>query len=973
MAITNSPPAPPRPHVTPMQRGQLSATITPPWFVNGSEYVPKLSTFDTLVNGEEAFSAVYRAIESASKSVSIICWGFQPSMYFVRRGQSLMIGELLEKKAREGVVVRVLGWLWSNKPIVSVNLTGPAVGEQNAPGRRWIPGLDRPESSSDQQHRYDRWWYYNYDRNPLLIEAAGRAVLGESGLPREQLKFYSRAFSSLDSARIAGTNFYDQELSVATKTNVSAFTSHHQKTVVVDHEDTSRAVAFVMGHNMLDGYWDTSEHSFARTSERTGRNGMRPLHDYSCKGTGPIVGDVFRNFATAWTQQTGESIPIPDFASHALGSSGLRAVCQILRTQPQYGKEDIMKCYLQAANNASQYIHIENQYFRWPPLADKIKASAARQAEWGRTPEGAGSLYLFVITNSTDAGMGVGTVNTARMLESLGRADRIPEVVRTRRLAEIDALIEANESAIDDLLSQRNAIDAQARLLPLGADPGLNAKYEPINRRLVPLQARQQELLDSKQALTNGQTIGATEVPGLKMHVATLVAPDTPAGQPWQEVYIHAKLMLIDDAFMTLGSANINTRSMQADSEMNIAHHRPEITMPLKNQQWAKYTAGRVTGGMSLADSFSEWQRIMAMNTNAKSQAGRPVAQLAEFDIANAPLSATRKDPHMKHLEGIPSTIKGQLAFTCSHESDRTPPQDPEAEQLYKHARWLIKANLLKQDPTAYPPIERLLRIATAMGHEKANIELRQLIQTGKASSADRPTEVIDLAEALIARGIPSGYYSMGWYLERGYGVETDPELALKYYRKSADFGNPEGQYLVGSKLSNKAELGEEIAMIGNTMRRCAADQHHAKAAHEFAVYLGSIGQTSEAIEYLQIASAEGLGVAAYSLSGVFSVKDHADPIWGLGQAADPERQDRYRNISDFLSKYDYLNAKVPEIDGIVPLPPAKLPPWDGKFQWLEAHKANVPPPLPTDERIAEMAKSKGLDPKTGRATTAGR
>jgi hypothetical protein len=30
-------------------------------------------------------------------------------------------------------------------------------------------------------------------------------------------------------------------------------------------------------------------------------------------------------------------------------------------------------------------------------------------------------------------------------------------------------------------------------------------------------------------------------------------------------------------------------------------------------------------------------------------------------------------------------------------------------------------------------------------------------------------------------------------------------------------------------------------------------------------------------------------------------------------------------------------------------------------------HEANVPPSLPTDERIAEMAKTKGLDPETGR------
>ena len=55
-----------------------------------------------------------------------------------------------------------------------------------------------------------------------------------------------------------------------------------------------------------------------------------------------------------------------------------------------------------------------------------------------------------------------------------------------------------------------------------------------------------------------------------------------------------------------------------------------------------------------------------------------------------------------------------------------------------------------------------------------------------------------------------------------------------------------------------------------------------------------------------------------------------------------------------------------------MPLPPAKLPPWDGKFKWLEEHKANVPPPLPPEKRIEEMARAKGLDPKTGRPIQAG-
>ncbi|MBT0964169.1 DUF6396 domain-containing protein [Denitromonas iodatirespirans] len=62
------------------------------------------------------------------------------------------------------------------------------------------------------------------------------------------------------------------------------------------------------------------------------------------------------------------------------------------------------------------------------------------------------------------------------------------------------------------------------------------------------------------------------------------------------------------------------------------------------------------------------------------------------------------------------------------------------------------------------------------------------------------------------------------------------------------------------------------------------------------------------------------------------------------------------------------MTPKVLDLDCIAPLPPAELPEWDGKLEWLEAHEANVPPPLPSEERITEMAREKGLDPSTGRS-----
>lgn len=314
------------------------------------------------------------------------------------------------------------------------------------------------------------------------------------------------------------------------------------------------------------------------------------------------------------------------------------------------------------------------------------------------------------------------------------------------------------------------------------------------------------------------------------------------------------------------------------------------------------------------------------------------------------------------------SKVKANLAFACKHESEVIPPRNPEADQLYKYARWLHKNNRLKDDPAEYPKIERLIRIATAYGHDKANLELRDMIAAQKALSDDPVKEIRDLLDDLIKRGIPGGYYDMGHYVEVGaLGFKPDPELALKYYRKSADMGSPDGQYLVADKLTDVVKNGRDVAQIGLQMYECAAQQGHGKAASDLGEFRATEDRFTDALVAFQNAVKAGDDTSAFGLEKAFSgVTPEAAAVY-LGQAKDEERVRRYKIISDFLSDYSYLNPTVPEIDEIVPLPPAKLPAWDGKLKWLEAHKANVPPPLPTEARIAEMAKGKGLDPVTGR------
>lgn len=326
--------------------------------------------------------------------------------------------------------------------------------------------------------------------------------------------------------------------------------------------------------------------------------------------------------------------------------------------------------------------------------------------------------------------------------------------------------------------------------------------------------------------------------------------------------------------------------------------------------------------------------------------------------------SAAPEQRHMSDLPNMPTTLEQQLAFTCAYEKDRLPKLAPEIEQLFLHARWLQKRNLLKDDPGQYPAIARLYRIATAYGHHKANHNLSNMLMKDQAYSEDAVEETLDLAEDLVKRGIPLGFYDSGYYLQQGMGVEQDEKLALKYFRHAADLGSPEAQYYVGDKLVSVGISLPQIQRIGEDMKKCAAQQGHAEAALEAAIHLDAEKNYPDALKYYQMAVKAGS--STLTLREAF-LSPPPDSIYYLALPKDEERSRRYGILNKFLHNYSYLNPTVDDIDEIVPLPPAKLPPWDGKTKWQKAWDSGEAPPLPSEERIAELARAKGLDPATGR------
>lgn len=658
----------------------MSCNINLPWFVQDTEYHPAEATFEPLVNGERAFGAVYDAIMAAKHSVEIICWGFQPSMYFKRGATcSLCIGELLALKAQEGVQVKIL--CWSDSTHMAQFLENPTPGDNVS---NWIPGLDdffhasavtkglgldsvnktiegmrtqAEQNRNEEQIQIDKMWYRQVrlaytgaETGPIEIGQRFFRVMkwgNEESVKNTSLQFVTRDFSIEDRVEIAWQleiAALDQDRSRKNKImSTSAMflaPTHHQKMVLVDYEKPELAVGFVMGHNTLDAYWDKDDHAYERKTSQAGRNGATPRQDISSRVTGPILKYLNENFCEAWKKETKvDLLPAREHIADQLKARkacGIPLMAQILRTHSQGAVAvwNIEKLYLKAVNNTTKFIYIENQYFRWPPLAEKIKSVVQNLLDCGRDLEVDGPVYLFVVTNSSNEGMGDGSVNTFRMLKQLGRPELLPGVARAERHDELmDELYAAKQEEL--LATQKAAAFNQIH----GIDHTERAAriYEPLKNKLAEARAKVARL-EQEMPEKDAEIVTPSEIEGLKIHICTLVAPDSPPND-WMDVYVHSKLMIVDDVFTTIGSANINTRSMQVDTELNICVEDPSVTKPLREHLFGIHT-GKTTTELDIKETYRKWQDIMDNNKSNRAQGTQdtpaaepnsPVASLVEF------------------------------------------------------------------------------------------------------------------------------------------------------------------------------------------------------------------------------------------------------------------------------------------------------------------------------------------------------
>ncbi len=348
------------------------------WFSAQGRPARRGNDIELLMDGEQAWSAVYDELNLATDTIMVTSWWWDSEFELIRdatdhhlltpteRWDNTILGVLQASPATRRVLVgefwgshSILDWITSDSELMSYAETPgdhfEVMGQGNyTSGEFWFePATFRFLDRVEQTH----------------AETAGRTFDA------------TRDIDSTVPARMVDLTDLPGGLSVQ-------LASHHQKFMVLDQE-----LAFVGGMNFNISDWDSSDHRVfdqrrmefdASQSDRedviakTERPDIVPRKDYMMRIVGPAVQDVADVFHTRWSHNISEGAQYAEHATdfvvardQAPEPGGLQI--QITTTLPEpFWEHSIAATWFNAVAQAQDYIFVEDQYWRLPMVVDAI-------------------------------------------------------------------------------------------------------------------------------------------------------------------------------------------------------------------------------------------------------------------------------------------------------------------------------------------------------------------------------------------------------------------------------------------------------------------------------------------------------------------------------------------------------------------------------------------------------------------------
>ena len=668
------------PNTVPVSAQTCRATGSLQWFLesgNDATYpVFHRNQMNYFVCGEEGFADIATSIKAAKKSIDIVCWGFDPAMELTRgkantwpRGETwggLLLDAALGSKVRAPVQVRILSWfdvigekLQHNMPgfvhaaAASVSPTWQAAVHDTLRGDFKVDSPFAKLSLQGKRLRANQFWY--------SLTKSGQIPGLQLRLRNGSRAANSRALADIDAEMPPG--FIEDLL-------VKGWGTYHQKTVLIDYDDTSaqtKPIGYVMGLNSVTDYWDTRHHRFDEPKRGCGWEGverdddvpnLKPLQDYATRIEGEALVMVSKNFTDAWNQahsvsatassalpRTHDPKNPPPHLTRNLGACSHSV--QVVRTEPVAAEKGIERLYYQTLKSARHYIYIENQYFQFAPWVKALKAEREKHNEGlgsNKVPKDQRpTLHLMVVTPTPEKG---GMVpRTHDTIKELGHGSSMPN--QSKRLDDEVKRYKAAMERYDKAMPEYRKANHVA---PGSMPPPTKPEISPVGKSYmesgggVDDESIQQKLrlkfglrslvasmwtFDPDYATKQREVLAKVEAAKARAQKTASIAKTshaTPDDQGvaalyershktlqdeafrerYREIYIHSKLMIADDSVFTVGSANLNARSFYGDGEINMVSDCPTTSQRLRREVWGLQTGGLHPGNAARGSDMEE-------------------------------------------------------------------------------------------------------------------------------------------------------------------------------------------------------------------------------------------------------------------------------------------------------------------------------------------------------------------------------
>eukprot|EP00092_Neocalanus_flemingeri_P027266 GFUD01029568.1.p1 GENE.GFUD01029568.1~~GFUD01029568.1.p1 ORF type:complete len:832 (-),score=202.16 GFUD01029568.1:287-2782(-) len=492
---------------------------------------------------------LYYSLEGAQNIICITGWSVWTKLRLFRGEEAVSIyggtlGELLCRKADQGVEVKIM--VWSEK----------TSGE-------WVGDAGMMNTHDMETYKYFKDGK-NYRTSNRVIAALAPRELGDT-----------KEFTDM----------------LQTQFSAGMYT-HHQKMVVVDTDDPyqpdgrRKLVAYVGGLDLTGGRYDNPEHSLFATLKTDHLDDFRnsnakgtspsvgprePWHDIHSRVEGPIAKDVLENFIERWKMQGLKESQPPVIDDHFCRKVNPEAVAvqadiskewnvQLFRSitsdsavldvshmerlvltskKGRVVEQSITQAYIQMIRHAQNFIYIENQYFM-------------------------GSAFQWLEDSGTNCNHTIPVELATKICNKMFAGERFTAYVVIPMWPEGDptsapmqAILYWQTRTIEMMYREVGKALKQANVPPhLGQHPTDWLLFLCPGKR--ELYGSHIDVLDPPPPGSLAETFRSTMR---------------------QMIYVHSKMMIVDDSYIICGSANINERSMAGtrDTEMAVGCWQPQF------------------------------------------------------------------------------------------------------------------------------------------------------------------------------------------------------------------------------------------------------------------------------------------------------------------------------------------------------------------------------------------------------------